>query len=83
MIEVYTLPKCKNCNKAREYFNSKDIEYVEIDMSIGGNKEVQARKKQFKGLGLREYPIIIIKSEKGGELYTSFDEDIIEKMLKE
>jgi len=84
MIKVYIVPKCDKCKEAKEYFNSKQMKYTEIDMSVGGNKETMNKKKQFKALGIKTYPIIIINTSKYGELiYPEFDKNSLDRVLRD
>jgi len=83
MIKLYIVQDCDNCNEAKEYFKLKEIEYEEIDMSIGGIKKTIEEKKRFKALGLKTYPIIIINTEKDGELiFPEFDKDSLNNILE-
>jgi len=84
MIRIYTLPDCEHCKEVKDYFNSKQVDYEEIDMSIGGNKQTIEMKKRFKRLGFKTYPIVIIDSKKHGELiFPEFDKDSIGDILGE
>jgi len=83
IIKIYTLPKCNKCKEAKEYFKSKELRYMEIDMSKGGDKETIARKKQFKSLGIKTYPVIIIGSEgEGSFIYPGFDKKSLDSVLE-
>lgn len=59
-IVIYTIKNCSSCKQAKEYLLKHGVEFTEIDMSIGGIKEVQQMKKQFKEWGLKVYPVILI-----------------------
>lgn len=79
MIEVYTLPNCKTCKEVKEYLKSKNVEYEEIDMSVGGNKKTIDRKRQFKSIGLKTYPVVIIDDD---FIIPEFDKDVIDNILE-
>lgn len=82
MIRIYITLNCEYCKEAKEYLDSKNVEYREIDMSKGGIKETIEMKKRFKRLGLKTYPIIIV-NHKGEELiFPKFDEGSLDKILK-
>lgn len=82
-IEIYTVPECNICKTAKNYFKSKEIDYEEIDMSIGGIKDTMERKRQFKELGFETYPIIIIKSKSEGELiFPEFDKKSLDMIME-
>ena len=83
-VTMYTLPKCKGCKEAKEYFNSKGIKYSEVDMSIGGDKETIEMKIQFKRMGIKEYPIIFVQRDGEDEMiFPGFDEKIFDGLIKE
>lgn len=82
-LSVYTLPNCKECKKIKQKFKSRGIDYNEVDMSIGGRKQVINRKKQFKELGFRTYPIIIIEEENDEELiYPKMNDKELKEILE-
>ena len=84
MIIIYTVPNCEHCNEAKEYFKSKNIQHTVIDMSVGGDKGIQTKKKQFKALGINEYPVIIItQDECNGEMIVpGFNETEMKHILR-
>lgn len=83
-IKIYTTPNCSYCKEVREYFNSKNTKYEEIDMSRGGIKETIEMKKRFKRMGLKTYPIIIINHDVEGELiFSEFDKDVLNELIGE
>ncbi|MBE3093602.1 MAG: glutaredoxin family protein [Actinobacteria bacterium] len=63
-VEIYTVKNCGDCKKIMQYLNNKKIVYTEHDMGIGGRPELQQMKKQFKEMGLKTYPVTIIKDKK-------------------
>lgn len=66
-VEVYTIKNCKYCKEAKAYLTKKKIEFKEIDMSHGGVKEVQEKKRWFKEMGLKTYPVTIISNHSSGK----------------
>ena len=83
-ITIYTTPTCKVCKKVKAYFKSKNVEYTEVDMSIGGIKKNQEMKKMFKKMKLKTYPVVIIQKDDEDEMiFPEFDEDIFDELLKE
>lgn len=83
-VTIYTISACKTCKQAKKYFQSKNVPYTEIDMSIGGIKKNQEMKKQFKRMGLKVYPVIIVQQEGEDEMiFPEFDERLFDDLLKE
>jgi len=77
MIEIYTTPNCTYCTKAKEYLKNKGIDFKEIDMSIGGDTEIQKMKKIFKQQGFKTLPII-----KGNNwILPEFDEKLLDDLI--
>ena len=46
-IEIYTLPACPYCNKAKKLFRSLNLEYKEHDISENQEKMREELKKKF------------------------------------
>ena len=83
MIKIYTVPRCKYCKKVKEYLNSRNVGYEEVDMSVGGNKNTIEMKKKFKQLGLKTYPVIILDEGTENELiFPEYDEKILEDIAR-
>jgi glutaredoxin len=59
-IIMYTTKGCSCCEKAKQYLNDKHITYNTVDLSIGGNPDIQSMKRKFMEWGLRDLPITII-----------------------
>lgn len=57
-VKIYTSDTCIQCIKAKEYLASKNIEYVEYNIS----KKTDARKELI-GMGYMSIPVIIIDDE--------------------
>lgn len=71
-IEIYSSNTCGYCNMAKDYFNEKNIEYVEYNVS-----EDTAAKKSLMKMGYMSVPVILID----GEEVLGFDKERIEELL--
>jgi glutaredoxin len=58
-VVMYGVPNCGYCRQARQYFASHDIDYVEYNI----NKS-SGRLKEFRRLGGRGTPLILINGKK-------------------
>lgn len=80
-VEVHTIRNCGHCKEAKAYLTKKGISFKEIDMSQGGVSEIQEKKRWFKEMGLKTYPVTIIYdniSDKNGILQGFNKEDFDE-----
>jgi len=55
IVKIYTTQRCGYCKKAKNYFKSKNIRYIEYDIDV--NKT--ARKKYDK-MGAKGVPVILV-----------------------
>ena len=58
-VIMYGDPGCSYCRQARQYFRNNDIEYVEYNIHSSAG-----RMKEFRSLGGRGTPLIIIGDRK-------------------
>lgn len=71
-VELYSSNTCGYCNMAKDYFNEKNIEYVEYNIS----EDIKARKNLMK-MGYMSVPVIVID----GNEVLGFDKERIEDLL--
>ncbi len=71
-VEIYTSNTCGYCHMAKDYFNEKNIEYVEKNVS----EDTEARKKLMK-MGYMSVPVILIEDE----VILGFDKPKIDELL--
>jgi glutaredoxin-like YruB-family protein len=74
-VAIYTTPTCGYCEKAKEFFNEKGVQYEEFDVSSDQEK----RAEMIEMTGQMGVPVINIE---GHEPVTGFDQDTVEKMLE-
>jgi len=72
-VVMYAVPDCGYCRKARQYFSSRGIDYVEYDISKSSKL-----MKEFRRLGGRGTPLILIDGRK----IQGFNTRAIESALK-
>jgi len=72
-VKIYVKPSCVVCDIAKKYFNDKDIEFKEIDLSKDSEKE----KEIFEKTNDNKVPVIEID----GEYIAGFFKDKIEKLI--
>lgn len=80
-VEIYIIKNCKDCEKVKQYLNNKRIVYLMHDMGVGGIPELQQMKKKFKEMGLKTYPVTLIKDEGGIIPLEGFDEEEFDRMF--
>jgi glutaredoxin-like YruB-family protein len=71
-IEIYTSDTCGYCHAAMEYFDSKNLQFTEHNIST----DMDARKELMKK-GYRSVPLIVIDDEE----ILGFDKEKIESIL--
>jgi len=79
MITLYYKPGCKYCDEAEKFLLDKNIDFEKVDMSIGGNPDIQELKREFKKNGFRTLPVI--KGENW--ILPNWDADVLLELLKE
>lgn len=57
-IQKFGLPTCKPCKDVEEYFNSKNIDYENIDLSLDENLDLGVK------YGIRRVPVTILLNDK-------------------
>lgn len=72
-IVIYSTPTCHFCHAAKEFFNEKEIEFTEKDVST----DLQARQEMIEKSGQMGVPQILIDDE----LIVGFDQDKVEELL--
>ncbi|MCT4563258.1 MAG: glutaredoxin family protein [Maledivibacter sp.] len=72
-ITIYTSDTCSYCHMAKDYFNSKGVDFEEKNIS----KDMDARKELMKQ-GFMGVPIINVN----GEVIQGFDKERLEELLK-
>ncbi|MFX1504395.1 MAG: glutaredoxin domain-containing protein [Promethearchaeota archaeon] len=80
-IKAYVMASCPYCNMAKEYFQSKGIEFtsVDIEKNRAASVSIFNRARQ-TGVPIREIGVPII--DINGELILGFDVPKIEETLK-
>ncbi|MHB1457217.1 MAG: glutaredoxin family protein [Armatimonadota bacterium] len=72
-IKVYSTTTCPWCRKAKDYFNEKNINFVDINVS-----DDKAKLQEMINLsGQRGVPVIVID----GEVIVGFNQSKVEKLL--
>lgn len=72
-IKIYSTPSCPYCLQAKNYFESKDIEYKEIDVS----RDPKAAEKMMKISNQMGVPVITVNDQ----VVVGFDKERIEELL--
>jgi len=71
-VVMYTTPTCGYCHRAKAYFNERDIQFTERDVT-----QSSLARRQFKALNGRGVPLIII----GDQRIPGFNKAAIERAL--
>ncbi len=72
-IKIYSTPSCPYCHLAKEYFESKGLEYEDIDVF----KDVQKRQEMITETGQMGVPVIKIN----GQIVIGFNKSKINELL--
>lgn len=73
MIKIYTMSSCSWCDKAKEFFKSKNIEFTELNVQ----DDMEARDEMIKKSRQMKVPVIDINNK----IIIGFDENAILKEL--
>ena len=74
IIKMYTTPFCKYCKVAKEFFISKGLEFIEIDIT----KDQLAMKEMIRKSSQMAVPVFDI----GGQILVGFNRVKIQRALK-
>ncbi|MBU2101463.1 glutathione S-transferase N-terminal domain-containing protein [Patescibacteria group bacterium] len=74
IIKMYTTPFCKYCKVAKEFFKTKNISFIEVDIT----KDNKAMKEMVKKSMQMAVPVFDID----GQILVGFNRGKIEKALK-
>lgn len=72
-VKVYSTPTCPYCVMAKNYLTSKNISYVDIDVSSDRDAAVEMIQKT----GQRGVPVLDIN----GTMIVGFDQSAIERLI--
>jgi glutaredoxin-like YruB-family protein len=72
-INIYSTPTCPHCKKLKDYLNSKNIKFNDIDVSADADKIREMIDKS----GQMGTPVIDID----GEIIAGFDKEKIDNIL--
>ncbi len=72
-VRVYTTPTCSFCVMLKKYFDEKEVEYEEVDVS----QNEEAQKEMVEKTGQMGVPVTKI----GEEFIVGFDKEKINKEL--
>ena len=73
MIKVYSTPTCPWCTMAKKYLGSKNMEFVDVDVSSDRTAAAEMVNKS----GQRGVPVIDID----GNVIIGFDKDKIDSLI--
>ena len=73
MIKVYSTESCPWCVKAKQYWKSKNIEYIEVNVG----EDMEGREEMIKLSGQMGVPVINID----GKIIVGFDKMAIDEAI--
>lgn len=73
MIKVYSTPTCPWCSMAKKYLDSKNLEFVDVDVSADRTASAEMVDKS----GQRGVPVIEID----GNIVIGFDKEKIDGLI--
>lgn len=73
-VTIYTAPTCHYCHMAKDYFQSKGVEYQEYDVAA----DLEKRQEMLTKSGQMGVPVIVI----GDDLIVGFDERAVAQLLE-
>jgi glutaredoxin-like YruB-family protein len=72
-IVIYSTPTCHFCNMAKDYFNSKEINYTDYNVAENAEK----RMEMMELTGQMGVPVIKI----GDEIVIGFNQPLIDELI--
>jgi len=72
-IQIYTTSSCSYCDKAKEYFKSKSLQYEEYNVAL----DVEKRTEMVEKTGQFGVPVIVVNDK----MIIGFNRDAIDKAL--
>lgn len=72
-IKIYSTPNCVYCKKAKDFFKSHDLSYVEVNVA----EDAVAREEMFRKTGKMSVPVI----EVNDKVVVGFSESAIRELL--
>lgn len=72
-VKVYSTPTCPWCTRVKEYLSSKNVDFVDYDVSSDRDKAMEMINKS----GQRGVPVLDIE----GNIIIGFDQQNIDKLL--
>ena len=73
-VKIYTTPTCPWCKKAKEFFNTNKVEFVEVDVT----ENQEGQKEMIDKSGQMGVPVIDVD----GTIIVGFDIEKIKEALK-
>lgn len=73
MVKVYSTPSCPWCKKAKEYLDSKNIQFEDLNVAEDRNAAMEMIEKS----GQRGVPVLDIN----GNMVIGFDKESIDQYL--
>lgn len=74
-VKIYSTPTCTYCLMAKDFMDSKGIEYNEIDVSVDQTKVSELLELTGGQMGV---PVIVVD----GEVIFGFDKNKLEELLE-
>ncbi|HHT51397.1 MAG TPA: NrdH-redoxin [Eubacteriaceae bacterium] len=72
-VKVYSTPTCPWCTRVKEYLSSKNVDFVDYDVSSDRDKAMEMITKS----GQRGVPVVDIE----GNIIIGFDQQNIDRFL--
>ncbi len=72
-VKVYSTPTCPWCTRVKEYLSSKNVDFVDYDVSSDRDKAMEMINKS----GQRGVPVLDIE----GNIIIGFDQQNIDRLL--
>ncbi len=76
-IKVYSTPTCGYCTMLKDFLNSKNVEFEEIDVA----SDQEAAKEMVEKTGQMGVPVSVIEKDGKEEIIVGFDQAKIIELL--
>jgi glutaredoxin-like YruB-family protein len=74
-VKVYSTKTCPWCVKVKEYLDSKNVSYIDVDVSADRDAAMEMVQKS----GQRGVPVVDIN----GSIIVGFDQKTIDELIKQ
>jgi glutaredoxin-like protein NrdH len=79
MINIYTVPNCKHCVKAKEFLEKHNVPYTEINLR---EKDNRTARDFYRSIGATSAPVITsVNGDNIEWILAEYNEDVLNDLI--